>query len=182
LSVTGVVIEPDGTVSSGGVVRITHEGSAPGSLLDDYANTIHAGPLVADTNGGTNTTSDGDVLLQGTVLEVLLDANGDNKLEVIFDITGGALQYDNPDPNVGVYAPNNRGFLRIAGVTMPSTWTSDFSLNGSTIDVLGIPEPGALTLSLLATAMGCIAGRRRRSFKHGERGESESDGARVARP
>jgi hypothetical protein len=131
---------------------------------------------VSDTNGGTNTTSDGDVLLQGTVLEVLLDANGDNKLEVIFDITGGALQYDNPDPDVGVFAASNRGFLRIAGVTMPSAWTSNFSLNGSTIDVLGVPEPGAMTLGLLAAVFGCVTGLRRRSFTQGERGDGETDG------
>jgi len=165
LSVTGVVIEADGSVSSGGTIVITHEGSAAGSLGDDYANTIHAGSLIADTNGGTNTTSDGDVLLQGTIVEVLLDANGDNKLEILFDITGGALQFDNPDPNVGVFAANNRGFLRIGGVTMPSTWDSSFSLNGATVDVLGIPEPATAALGLCAAAVGYIANSRRRSAR-----------------
>jgi hypothetical protein len=161
LSVTGVELEADGTVTSGGTVTVTHEGSAPGSLADDYADTIHSGPLVADTNGGSNTTSDGDVLLSGTVIEVLLNANGDNRLEILFDITGGALQFDSPDPDVGVFAPNNRGFLRIAGVAMPNDWSSNFSQNGATIDVLGIPEPGALTLACLVVVYAWLARPRR---------------------
>jgi hypothetical protein len=104
-------------------------------------------------------------------------------MDVLFEITGGALQSDNPDPDVGVFAPNSRGLLRIAGVTMPSNWSGNFSINGATIDVLGIPEPGAMTLSLLGAAIGCIAGSRWRNFKQqGERGEGESDGARAARP
>jgi hypothetical protein len=149
LSLTGVVIEANGAVSSGGVVRVTHEGSAPGSLADDYANTIHLGPLVNDTNGGSNTTNDGDVLLQGTVLEVLLDATGDNTLDILVDITGGGLQYDNPDPDVGFFAPNGRGIVRIAGVTMPSNWSSNFSLNGANIQFLGIPEPSTFLIGMI---------------------------------
>jgi hypothetical protein len=163
LSLTGVVVEADGSVSAGGTVQVTHEGSAPLSLMDDYANTIHAGPLVNDTNGGGNTTSDGDVLLQGTVLEVLLDATGDNTLDILVNITGGALQFDNPDPDVGVFAANGRGILRIAGVTMPSNWSGNFSLNGATVDFLGIPEPGTLALGLLAMAFACAARRPQRN-------------------
>jgi hypothetical protein len=144
LSVTGVVVEPDGSVSNGGTVSIVHNGSAAGSLGTDYG--IGAGAP----------------LLTGTVLEVLLDATGDNTLDVLFDITGGALQTDNPDPDVGIYAPNNRGLLRIAGVAMPSNWSGNFSINGATIDVFGIPEPSAVTLSLLGAVVGCFAGSRRR--------------------
>jgi hypothetical protein len=130
LNVNGVVIETDGSVTSGGTVTVTFNGSAPGSIGDDYG-------IVA-----------GAPLLVGTVLEVLLDATGDNTLDVLFDISGGALQNDNP-VLMRNFAPNNRGLLRIAGVAMPSDWSSSFSLNGATIDVYGIPEPTALTLGLL---------------------------------
>lgn len=166
LNVSGVVIETDGTVSSGGTVTVTFNGSAPGSIGTDYG-------IVA-----------GAPLLTGTVLEVLLDATGDNTLDVLFDISGGALQNDNPDPDVGVFAPNNRGLLRIAGVTMPSSFSSTFSLNGATIDVLGIPEPGAMTLVLLGMVFACMAGSKRglREWKRGE-GDSQNGerGVRVAR-
>ena len=161
LSVTGVVIQPDGTVNSGdgGILKITHEGSSAGSLKDDYADTIHAGPLVVDTDGGTNTSTDGDVLLEGSVLEVLLNATGDNTLDVLFSISGGALQYDNPALGTN-FAPANLGILRIAGVAMPDDFSSSFDLTGATIDVLGIPEPSSITLALFGMIAALACGRR----------------------
>ncbi len=147
LNVSGVIIEPDGTVTNGGSVEIIFNGSAPGSIGDDYG-------IVA-----------GAQLLTGTVLEVLLDATGDNTLDVLFAVTGGALQNDNPDPDVGVFAPNNFGLLRISGVTMPSTWASNFSLNGAKIDVYGIPEPTAVTLGLLCAIVFALTGGRTCSLK-----------------
>jgi hypothetical protein len=143
LNLTSVVVESDGSVSSGGLVNIVHNGSAPGSIGDDYG-------IIA-----------GASLLSGSVVEVLLDATGDNTLDVLFSINGGALQNDNPDPNVGVFAPNGFGLLRIGGVAMPSNWSGSFSLDGATVDVLGIPEPGAMTLAVLGGLLGYI-GRRTR--------------------
>jgi hypothetical protein len=143
LNLTGVAVQSDGSVTAGGTVSVVLNGSAAGSIGDDYGIPV-ASPL-----------------LLGTVLEVLLDATGDNTLDILLSITGGALQNDNPDPDVGVFAPNGRGVLRIAGVTLPSDWSGNFSLNGATIDFLGIPEPGTLTLGILAGVIACAARRKR---------------------
>jgi hypothetical protein len=133
LNLSGVIVQPDGSVSNGGTVSVVYGGSAPGSIVDDYG------------------ISSGATLLQGSVLEVLLGATGANTLDVLFSISGGALQNDNPDPNVGVFGPINLGVLRIAGVTMPNNWSGSFSLNGATIDALGVPEPSGFILAGLAT-------------------------------
>jgi hypothetical protein len=143
LNVSGVVVEADGSVTSGGTVTVTLDGSAPDSIGADYG-------IVAGTP-----------LLLGSVLEVLLDATGDNTLDILFEVTGGALQNDNPDPDVGVFAPNNRGLLRIAGVTMPSDWSGTFSLDGASIDALGVPEPSALALGLLGVVAWLATARSR---------------------
>jgi hypothetical protein len=155
LTVSGTVIQPTtddlgtplvdeskyGTITNGGLVRVVYNSPA--------AN-------------GTNMASDygiaaGAVLLEGTVLEALLDATGDNTLDVLVDLTSGVLQTPNANLNhdLPVFAPNGRGVLRIAGVTLPSNWTGNFSLNGATIDFLGIPEPGTLAMGLLALALAC---------------------------
>ena len=73
LSLAGVVVEADGSVSGTGSVTVTHDGSAAGSIGTDYGI------------GGL-----GAPLLTGSVLEVLLDATGDNTLDILLDITGGA--------------------------------------------------------------------------------------------
>ena len=88
--------------------------------------------------------SAGAALLQGSVLEVLLDATGDNTLDILYSVTGGALQNDNPDPNVGVFALGNIGLLRITANSLPSEWTGNFTFNGATIDAFGTPEPAQL--------------------------------------
>jgi hypothetical protein len=123
LSVTGVVVGTNGIVSNNGSLTITYNGGIAGSIGSDYG-------IVA-----------GDPLLLGTVREVVLDATGDNTLDVFVDVSGGALQNDNPHPDVGVFAPSGQAILRIAGVAMPSTWSEGFSLNKATIDVLGLPNP-----------------------------------------
>jgi hypothetical protein len=157
LSVSGVIVESNGTVSNGGSLSIVLDGSAPGSIGDDYV------------------IANGTPLLTGSVLEVLLDATGADTLDVLFSISGGALQNDNPDPNVGVFAPNSLGLLRIGGVATPAAWTSNFSLNGATINVLGIPEPSTMVLGLFGAAIGSIARRRtqggkRRALRVGKTG------------
>jgi hypothetical protein len=82
---------------------------------------------------------------------------------VLVNLSGGALQNDNPDPNVGVFAPNNLAVLRIAGATLPNNWSGSFSFSGATIDFLGlVPEPGTVSLIAVAGGLGLVgAGRRR---------------------
>jgi hypothetical protein len=133
LTVSGVNIAANGAVTNGGTVLVTYNSGAPDSIGTDYG------------------IANGAPLLQGSVVDVLLDATGADTLDVLYAISGGALQTDNPDPNVGVYAPNNYGLLRISAASaIPSVWTGDFSFNGSTIDSFGIPEPGTFMLVSLA--------------------------------
>jgi hypothetical protein len=141
LTVSGVNINSIGTVTSGGTVLVTYNTGAAGSVGTDYG------------------ISAGAPLLQGTVLEVLLDGSGSDTLDVLYAITGGALQTSaNSDPNaasagVGAYAPANLGLLRIStSVPIPNVWTGNFSFSGTTsLDAFGIPEPSVLMLAGLAT-------------------------------
>jgi hypothetical protein len=138
-----VTVQDDGSVTPGGTVTIIFDGSAPGSIGDDY--------------GIVPTTP----LLLGSVLEVLLDESGDNTLGILFTVTGGALQTDNPDPDVGVFAPFNQGLIRLTG-TLPSDFTSDFSVTGATVDVLGtVPELSFTTLVVFGSIFVWISGSRR---------------------
>jgi hypothetical protein len=123
-TVCGVTIEPNGSVSNGGSVLMTFNNGSPGSIGDDYC--VLAGAS----------------LLQGTVLEVLLSATGSNTLDILYAITGGALQLDNQDPNVGVYAPRNVSLLRIAASAIPSNGSTNFNLSGATIDSFGLVLAG----------------------------------------
>jgi hypothetical protein len=137
LSVTGLEVQSDGTVTDGGLVRVVLNGSAAGSIGADYGITP-----------GTD-------LLRGTVLEVLLDATGDNTLDILFEITSGALQVDNTAPDVGVFAPNGLAILRIAGTTLPSDFSTGFVFSSTTtVDILGIPEPNCF---LLAASLGMVS-------------------------
>lgn len=143
LTVSGLEIQSDGTVSDGGLVRIVLNGSAAGSIGPDYG------------------ISSLDELIRGTVTEVLMDATGDNTLDILFEITSGALQVDNTAPEVGVFSPSGLGILRIAGTTLPADFSSGFTFAGTTtINVFGIPEPGSL---FLATTFGmfCFLKRKR---------------------
>jgi hypothetical protein len=135
MSVVGATIASNGSVTTGGTLTVILNGSAPGSIGDDYG------------------VATGGVLLSGTITQVLLDATGDNTLDILFSILGGALQ--NPNPTIGeVFASTNYGLLRIGGVTLPSDWTGSFSLNGATIDVFGLPEPSSF---LLAATVGLFS-------------------------
>jgi hypothetical protein len=141
LNVSGVVIAPDGTVTTGGSVVITFNG---GSLAADYG------------------IAPGAVLLSGTVLEVMLDAMGDNTLDILFSISGGALQTNNPASNVGVFSSVNLGLLRVSEIMLPSDFSGDFSLNGATVDVFGAtPEASITTLAFFAGILSWVCTSRR---------------------
>jgi hypothetical protein len=145
LAVSGVIIEPDGTVTNGGSVTVTYNAppASGGNLADDYS--IAAGAI----------------LLQGTVTGVKLDplGPGANTMNILFAISGGALQ--NINPAVGTnFAPVDLGMIHIAGLSLPSDFSATFSLvgTGETIDLFGIPEPSSC---LLALAMGLTVVLRR---------------------
>jgi hypothetical protein len=141
LSVSGAEIQNDGTVTDGGSVTITYVNGVPATMAG----------LAKDYGVVPN-----DILLQGTVLEVLLEATGDDTLDVLFSVSGGALQ--NVNPALGTnFAPTNLALLRIAGVALPADFSQCFDLSGATIDVLSIPEPSSVMLCLLG-AMFALAG------------------------
>jgi hypothetical protein len=144
LSVSGVQVQPDGTVTDGGSVTVKYNGGVSGSLGTDYG--IAAGAW----------------LLQGSVAEVLLDATGDNTLDVLFSINGGALQTANPSLGTN-FSPAGWGLIRVVGVTMPSTFSETFSLSGATIDVYGIPEPASIMLGLVGVVYALVGSRKRRA-------------------
>lgn len=136
LSFSGVEIDSDGTILSGGLVRVVLNGSAADSIGADYG-------IVPGTD-----------LLRGTVTEVLLDATGDNTLDIVVELTSGALQVDNTAPEVGVFAPNNIIVLRVAGTTLPSDWSAGFTFSGTTtVDIFGIPEPSGMLLAATLSAI-----------------------------
>lgn len=151
LTVSGVVIQPTGTVTSPGSVSIKYNGGAPGSIGTDYG-------IVPGT-----------ALLTGSVLEVLLDATGSGTLDVLFAVTGGALQNMNFAAGTN-FAPANRAILRLAGRT-PSggDFSTGFSLSGSSIDVLGlVPEFPYTTLIMFMGILG-VATTWRTRFAERER-------------
>jgi hypothetical protein len=125
LTVGGVIIQPNGTVTNGGNVSVIYNGGAPGSIGTDYG------------------ISGGSSLLSGYVLEVGLDPGafaGTGTLDVVFHITGGALQNFNPGANAN-FASANTGIIRVSSRSPQSgDFSTGFSLTG-TVDVLGvIPE------------------------------------------
>ena len=141
LDVSGVTVDSAGVVTAGGSIVVTYEAppavTFPGDLASDYG------------------IDSGDPLLEGTVLEVLLGATGSGTLDVLFSITGGALQTGvNSEPSLaGVpFSGVGLGVLRIAAGTpsLPADWSSSFSTTGATMDVLGIPEPSTIALAAMA--------------------------------
>ena len=140
LSMTGVVVQSNGNVTGGGNVTVTFNGSAPQSIGDDYG-------IVS-----------GAPLLSGTVLGLQLNATGSGTLDVIFAISGGALQNFNAGAGTN-FAPGNLGMMRFGSRTPPNgDFTTGFSLNGSTMNLFGspIPEPQYATLICFGAIFGYI--------------------------
>jgi hypothetical protein len=140
LSMTGVVVQSGGNVTNGGSITVTFNGSAPGSIGDDYG------------------ISPGAVLLSGSVWGVQLNATGGSTLDVVFTVTGGALQNYNAGAGTS-FAPGLLGMLRFAGRTPPTgNFSTGFSLNGATLDMFGapVPEPRYATLILFGAIFGFV--------------------------
>jgi hypothetical protein len=150
LLISRLQIDASGAVVGGdnSIVTLSYKGGSPGSLGSDYGININR------------------TLLQGTVQEVLLDAAGDNTLDILFKILGGDLQeVPNPDPNVGIFAPNKLGLFRITAPNLPSNWTSPFSFTNVSIHAFGlVPEPSAMLLATAACSLSAL--RRRPRGKH----------------
>ena len=146
LDITGVTIDDTGAVTNGGSVDIILNSTTAGSVGDDYSILV------------------GDSLLEGFVSEVLISSGGGgNVLDVLFTITGGALQsLTNPDLPGVPFAPNNYGLFHFVGGGIPADWTSNFDLTGgaATLNTFGIPEPGSLVLTMLAATL-ALTGRKK---------------------
>ena len=148
LSIVRLQIAATGAVVGGNnsIVTLSYQGGAPGSLGSDYGI-------------GINRT-----LLRGTVQEVLLDAAGDNTLDILFTILGGDLQeVPNPDPNIGIFAPNKLGLFRITAPNLPSNWTSTFSFTNASLHAFGlVPEPTSAALVTFGFVVAPVLRHRRR--------------------
>ncbi len=147
LSVSGVEIQSDGTVTNGGTVSVVFNAGAPDSVGADYG------------------VAGGGSLLTGTVLGVLMDATGSDTLDVLYQITGGALQNPNPElgPDPVVFSSANLGLIRIAGggITLPADFSQNFSVDNATVNNFGIPEPGTVILALLGGSVVLLSRKER---------------------
>ena len=143
-------VDGTGTVTDGGSVVITYTNPPalpfPGDLADDYGIDI------------------GAVMLEGEVAGVLLGATGAGTLDVLFEITGGFLQFGtNSEPSLsGIpFSTKSTPFalLRInddPSSPIPADWTGSFTAISATNDVLGVPEPSAFVLALVGSAFGLL--------------------------
>jgi hypothetical protein len=148
LTISRLQIDASGAVVNGNnsIVTLSYEGGSPGSLGSDYGINLHR------------------TLLSGRVQEVLLDAAGDNTLDILFTILGGDLQeIPNPDPNIGIFAPNKLGLFRITAPNLPSNWTSPFGFTNASIHAFGlVPEPTSAALVTFGFVVAPMLRHRRR--------------------
>jgi hypothetical protein len=144
-SISRLHVTPAGAVpDQDSIVGTSYQGGSAGSLGTDYGM-------------GTGRT-----MFRGIASEVLLDAVGDNTLDILFTITGGDLQElpNTQAPTLGKFAPGNVGLIRIAAPNLPSNWTSNFNFTATSVHIFGLPEP--TSLSLLAVALLTMLPRIRR--------------------
>jgi hypothetical protein len=148
LAISRLQIAANGSVVNGNnsIVTLSYEGGSPGSLGSDYGINIHR------------------TLLLGRVQEVLLDAAGDNTLDILVTILSGDLQdVPNPDPNIGIFAPNKLGLFRITAPNLPSNWTSPFSFTNASLHAFGlVPEPTSAALVTFGFVAAPLLRHRRR--------------------
>lgn len=147
-SISRLHVTASGAVANAeSIIILQYQGGSADSLGTDY---------------GINT---GRSLVRGTALEVLLDAAGDNTLEILFAITSGDLQQipNQQAPLLGKFAPGNVGLVRITAPDLPSNWVSNFSFTATSLHVFGVPEPGTCALAFVAGLFLVTACRRNRS-------------------
>jgi hypothetical protein len=151
LAIVRLQIAATGAVVGGNnsIVTLSYKGGAPGSLGNDYGIGIDR------------------TLLMGRVQEVLLDAADDNTLDILFTILSGDLQtVPNPDPNIGIFAPNNLGLFRITAPNLPSNWTSPFSFTNASLHAFGlVPEPTSAALVMFGFVAAPLPRHRRRQIR-----------------
>jgi hypothetical protein len=134
LGITRLHVSPTGAVTdSDSIITLSFDSGAAGSLGTDYG------------------IGRGRSLLRGVATEVLLDAAGDDTLDILFTITGGDLQeLPNQQTPLGKFAPTNIGLIRITAPNLPSNWTSNFNFTATSLHIFAIPEPGTCQLACLA--------------------------------
>ena len=151
LSVTGVTVDGTGAVTNGGSLEVAYELPPAGTFADD----------IADDYG----INSGSSLIEGEVVAVLLGATGAGTLDVLYSVTGGALQsLTNPDLPGVPFSTNGFGLLRIASgsPSLPADWSASFTTTSATNNVFGVPEPASLALAVLGGF--AIVSRRRRTL------------------
>lgn len=157
LLITRLQVDANGAVVNGNnsIVTLSYKGGSPGSLGSDYGININR------------------TLLSGRVQEVLLDAAGDNTLDILFTILGGDLQeVPNPDPSIGIFAPNKLGLFRITAPNLPSNWTSPFSFTNVPLHAFGlVPEPTSTALVSFGFLAAPLLRHRRRRVAETQVGE-----------
>lgn len=134
LGITRLHVSPTGVVTdSDTIITLSYGSGATGSLGTDYGI------------GG------GRTLLRGVATEVLIDAAGEDTLDILFSILGGDLQeLPNQQAPLGKFAPGNVGLIRITAPNLPSNWTSNFNITATSLHVFSIPEPGTCLLACFA--------------------------------
>jgi hypothetical protein len=145
LTMNGVIVQSNGNVTNGGSVTVMFNAGAPGSIGADYG------------------IPNNSVLLSGNVLAVQLNATGAGTLDVMFAITGGALQNNNPSLGTN-FAPGLLGLMRFGSRTPPNgDFTTGFSLGSATLDLFGaaVPEPRYVTFACFSLLLCYIIGARR---------------------
>jgi hypothetical protein len=145
MTLANVAINPLGPLNqvTTGSLLITYSGGATGSVGTDY-NIANGAPL-----------------LIGSVTQVVLNAAGDNSLDIVLAFTGGALQQVNSTLGTN-FAPGNLGLLRLRNNGLPDDWRDIFTLAGTTtVDVYGIvPEPRFATFMMFGLILAWVSGSR----------------------
>lgn len=134
LIISRLFLNPDGTLKNNeSLVTLSYGGNSARALGEDYGLTS------------------GTALLRGKVTEVLLDAAGDDTLDILFTITGGALQEPpNSVSSIGQFSPTNVGVFRFTAPNLPSNWSSNFEFDTTSLHVFGIPEPRTFLFACFA--------------------------------
>jgi hypothetical protein len=128
------VTESGAVTDQESIVILSYRNESAGSLGTDYG------------------ISSGRSLIRGIAQEVLLDAAGDNTLDILLAIISGDLQTlpNQQAPQLGKFAPGDVALIRIAAPDLPSNWSSNFNFTATSLHIFGLPEPTSCLLACLA--------------------------------